>query len=201
MDLALSWSFLGLYVVMGLLRAYFTWRAGRSRTAAPIEEAIARRVLLYLLIAAQVLVNTLYGFWAVLGFCAWFGVGAVTIAVEIRIAGGAVAGLGLLGMIWTHRSLGRQFSRELVVQKQHELITRGPYAYVRHPLYTFLIMFFVGTAVLASHWANLGLCAALVALLVSRIPVEERMMSKHFGEKYAEYRQRTGALLPRLRKP
>jgi protein-S-isoprenylcysteine O-methyltransferase Ste14 len=101
--------------------------------------------------------------------------------------------------IWARVSLGRMWSiSPNVLQADHQLRTDGPYGITRHPIYTGLSGMLLGTLLLN------GLGVALVAVvvgavvLVSRIPVEERLMSRTFPEEYARYRGRVPRLVPGL---
>ena len=81
---------------------------------------------------------------------------------------------------------------------QGQLVVKGLYRWVRHPMYTVLFGYFVGLALVSASWLIAFLTAASIVVLYRRIGVEERMMSEQFGEEYEEYARRTGRLLPRL---
>ena len=75
-------------------------------------------------------------------------------------------------------------------------VTRGPYAVVRHPLYVgWMIAFWATPTMTVTH---LVFAALLTAYMLIAIPFEERNLVQHFGEKYTEYRQRVGGLIPRV---
>jgi protein-S-isoprenylcysteine O-methyltransferase Ste14 len=111
-------------------------------------------------------------------------------------------GLMLLALGWlhaVHAHLGRQHAPGLRVRADHELITSGPYAWVRHPMYTGLFCFFLAAGVVADNLILTGAAAANVASISLRIRHEESMLREAFGEAYRAYEQRTGLLWPRLR--
>jgi protein-S-isoprenylcysteine O-methyltransferase Ste14 len=102
--------------------------------------------------------------------------------------------------MWTFTNLGRQYSPLLRVRKDQLLVTSGPYAYVRHPLYTFGFPFMFGLALVAANWfVLLSAGVALTLLVTVRVPREEAMLTEAFGDAYRDYAKRTGRLLPRWR--
>ena len=121
---------------------------------------------------------------------------AVNSATEILGILICTAGLGLA--FWARIILGRNWSGLVVIKEGHELIQSGPYQYVRHPLYTGLIVGMLGTVIALSPTGTA--CALLVAWVVAfsiKSRSEERAMTQEFGEQYAEYRKRVRwAILP-----
>ena len=135
----------------------------------------------------------------------WFVRGRWTI-LPFRDAGVALAGavLALTGALiaaWAKARLGRLFSTQLGVQVEHQLVTTGPYAVVRHPIYQGLINFALGSAL---FWNDMGLLVVGVLFSIYfalQARVEERLFARHFGAEWERYRERTPALFPRLRRP
>jgi protein-S-isoprenylcysteine O-methyltransferase Ste14 len=104
--------------------------------------------------------------------------------------------LGLLFTVWARVYLGRNWSGVAAVKADHELITGGPYRWVRHPIYSGLALAFVGTAMAVGRWrAVLAVALALIAI-AQRIVVEERFMRQQFGVAYDRYAERVRALVP-----
>jgi protein-S-isoprenylcysteine O-methyltransferase Ste14 len=85
-----------------------------------------------------------------------------------------------------------------MLRANHELRTDGPYAVTRHPIYTGLLGMLLGTVLLNGLGVSLALLVVGVAVLVTRIPIEERLMSKTFPDEYARYRERVPRLVPGL---
>lgn len=115
----------------------------------------------------------------------------------------AVGGLGLTiaGLAfaaWARDVLGRYWSGRVIIQSSHELITAGPYAYVRHPLYTGLLIAMFGTALVSSELGSLVGLPLAIGFFMLKAQREERILEAEFGAVYANYRARTGGLLPRL---
>jgi protein-S-isoprenylcysteine O-methyltransferase len=117
-----------------------------------------------------------------------------TPAVQWTGFGITVAGIGVA--VLARIMLGRNWSGMVTVKEDHELIRNGPYALVRHPIYSGLLLALLGTAVFyARVGALLGVAvAALGWRLKSRI--EESFMEQEFGPEYAEYKQHARALIP-----
>jgi protein-S-isoprenylcysteine O-methyltransferase Ste14 len=100
--------------------------------------------------------------------------------------------------IWARLSLGRMWSASPdVVQADHELRTDGPYAITRHPIYTGLAGMLLGTVLLNGLGVTLAFLLVGAVFLATRIPIEERLMSKTFPDEYAQYRERVPRFVPR----
>lgn len=115
----------------------------------------------------------------------------------LRLSGALLSAAALVMLSFVHRALGRHWSASLRVREDHRLVTRGPYARVRHPMYTALISNMVGLSLVAANLSVLLPRAVQITLLLLRLGKEERMMLAHFGEEYRSYMARTGRLLPR----
>ena len=97
----------------------------------------------------------------------------------------------------SHADLGTNWSITLEVREQHRLITQGVYYRIRHPMYSALILYSLGQALVIPNWvagpANL---VAFAILFTLRVHAEEQMMSDTFGDEYATYAARTKRLVP-----
>ena len=104
---------------------------------------------------------------------------------------------GLLLRWWAIITLGRFFTVDVTIEKDHELVERGPFRVVRHPSYTGVLLAFVGFALTLGNWA--ALLVILVPIFVAfirRMNVEEEALSRALGARYAEYMTRTKRLVP-----
>jgi protein-S-isoprenylcysteine O-methyltransferase Ste14 len=126
----------------------------------------------------------------------WFNRFAIPLPAWSRWFGAVLSAISIPFLIWVHYALNKEWSTNLRIRKEHQLVTSGPYQWVRHPMYCLLFTFFVGLTLLSSSWPVLALAALSIAFLYRRIGIEERMMLEHFGEEYRAYIQSTGRLLP-----
>jgi protein-S-isoprenylcysteine O-methyltransferase Ste14 len=119
--------------------------------------------------------------------------------LRIQYAGIALTWLGVAFAIWARYCIGQNWSGRVTVKVDHELIQSGPYAFVRHPIYTGLLLANAGAALFIGKWRCI---AGLVILLIEmsrKASKEEGFMVSEFGEKYQDYRRRSGFLIPKLR--
>jgi protein-S-isoprenylcysteine O-methyltransferase Ste14 len=115
----------------------------------------------------------------------------------VRIAGVAVYLIGLALRLWSMRALGDAFSYDLKVREGQALKTTGPYAVIRHPSYTGLLLWSVGVALFNPSIPGLAvILITTVPQMVYRIRIEEQMMRERFGEKWLDYCRTTSALVP-----
>jgi protein-S-isoprenylcysteine O-methyltransferase Ste14 len=111
------------------------------------------------------------------------------------ILGDLLALAGLFIAIWARVILGGNWSARVTLKENHELVQRGPYRLVRHPIYSGLLLMVAGTAILA------GQVSAFVALVICfcgfwmKLRQEEALLTKHLLG-YSEYMRRTKALVP-----
>jgi len=110
--------------------------------------------------------------------------------------------LGLAGtalLAWTHLTLDRFFSGTLQIEEGHQLITGGPYRWMRHPMYTALLAVALAWTLLSASLLIGALwLGTMIGLFFTRMPREEAMLLAQFGDDYRAYMKRTGRLLPRL---
>ena len=115
------------------------------------------------------------------------------------VAGVMCLVIGLWLFYRSHADLGTNWSITLEVREQHRLVTQGSYRWIRHPMYSALVLYAVGQALAIPNWvagpSDLIAFAVLVAL---RLPAEEKMMVQQFGDEYAAYAARTKRLVPRV---
>ena len=105
---------------------------------------------------------------------------------------------GLVFAIWARLILGRNWSGVITLKEEHELIERGPYRIVRHPIYTGILAMFAGTAIATGYFGGFsGLLLVFVSFWL-KLKREEDLMLRHFPDKYAVYQRRVKCIIPFL---
>ena len=106
--------------------------------------------------------------------------------------------LGLLIACWSRYLLGKNWSVSVQKKEEHELIKNGTYRLIRHPIYSGLILMFLGNAIIVGRWR--GLIGVLIVFISFwfKLKKEEKWMTDLFGNKYLEYILNTKALVPWL---
>jgi protein-S-isoprenylcysteine O-methyltransferase Ste14 len=106
----------------------------------------------------------------------------------------------VVGLWLFHRShvdLGPNWSITLEVREQHQLVTRGVYRWVRHPMYLSLLIFSAGQVLVIPNWlVGPSYGVAMLLLILLRLGPEERMMLEEFGKDYETYMATTKRLVP-----
>jgi len=114
----------------------------------------------------------------------------------MRYAGLALNVLGAAMRVAAAVTLGKQLSGYVTLQKDHELVTRGIYGVMRHPMYAGLLLAFPGWALVLRSQLTIPLLVVILVFVILRIGQEEKLLAEHFGAEFAAYRQRTWRLLP-----
>ena len=187
------WFYKSFFTVVWILFfVYWQIRAAHTKTTQRVEP-VASRVLrivicviaIALLLPMRIPLPWLYvqlwpaGFWPF-----WLGA-AVTIA-------------GLLFAVWARGYLGRNWSSAVTIKQDHELITTGPYAVVRHPIYTGILTGFLGMAIAVSQVRGFVTLALFLLAFWLKLRREEEWMRSQFGEAYVRYADQTAVVVPYL---
>ena len=129
------------------------------------------------------------------GLTGWF----LPPRLHFLVATGAIVQAGfLLLAVWARRHLGRNWSAEVRIAVDHQLVRTGPYRLLRHPIYTAMLGMFLGTAIASSQYHALIGLAMLVAAYLRKTRLEEEILRQAFGADYDAYRRDTWALVPLL---
>lgn len=120
------------------------------------------------------------------------------------LSGPVLAGLGLalwaagLGLaVWARLYIGRNWGMPMTKREKPDLVTTGPYRYVRHPIYSGIILGLLGTALATSLYALIAV-AVLAGVFIYSATREERFLAEEFPDSYPPYRARTKMLVPFL---
>jgi len=106
--------------------------------------------------------------------------------------------VGIAFAIWARYHLGKNWSGDVTIRQDHKLIRTGPYAWVRHPIYTGMLIALAGTALwVARYRALVGLAMFLVGFR-RKANKEEAFLAQQFGSDFEQHRQHTGFFLPHL---
>src|SRR5579884_3514715 len=119
-------------------------------------------------------------------------------SAPVRIAGLVITVAGLALALWARVHLAENWSSRVRIRVGHELIRTGPYAHLRHPIYSGVLLGVIGTAVEVGRWRAL---VSVVLILISywiKGRREDAVLAREFGEAWVEHRRHAGFLLPRF---
>lgn len=116
----------------------------------------------------------------------------------IYFAGLALLLAGVYTAFWARHTLGTNWSGRVTIKEDHELVTHGPYRWVRHPIYSGLLLAVGGSTLTLDRIGGLVATLLIIGMCTYKLRLEEHMLDRHFGEAYAEYKLRTWALIPPL---
>jgi len=195
-------AFIILLVALFAMRFYYMIKVRRSGgRLMPDKKAVAREG------GRGVLLIRVVGFFALMAFLVMYIIGMDWVDLFffplpswLRWVGFALGLITVVFWTWTQITLDTQWSAQLQLTKNHQLVATGPYAWLRHPLYTGLIGWSFSLALLTANWVFVAVCLLASFGLLWRIPREEQMMLEAFGDEYKAYMQRTGRFFPRMRK-
>src|SRR6516164_5489528 len=105
---------------------------------------------------------------------------------------------GLCFAVWARMHLGKYWSGRITLKENHRVIQTGPYALVRHPIYSGLILALFGTAITLGTISAFAGFAFMLISLVRKLKIEETWLRYQFGAEYEAYQNRVKALIPRF---
>jgi len=199
-EMVFRYAFLLLLLMLIAMRVVFMVRVRRSGgRIMPDETAIKReggRGFFIFRVAAFV---ALMGFLVMYFLGAkWIDVFSFPLPAWLRWTGLAIGFISVIFWTWTQLTLDTQWSAQLQLTEHHHLVTTGPYARIRHPLYAGMLGWGMALSLLTANWIFVAVSLLAIAGLLWRVPKEEQMMIEAFGEEYKAYMQRTGRYFPRL---
>lgn len=172
--------------------AYWVWNAHGIKAPVRTQARWLRLVAYWLPLALAVVL---------LGPCEWFGdcplrERFVPKHIAVKWIGLAMTVAGIAFACWARHLLGRNWSSEVQIKQDHQLIQAGPYRTLRHPIYTGLLLAFLGTALKVGDWRGLLAVALVAGSFWFKLRQEERWLLERFGAPYADYMRHTRALIP-----
>ena len=115
----------------------------------------------------------------------------------IQMLGALLTAVGVAFAIWARRHIGKNWSAQVTIRKEHDLIRTGPYAHIRHPIYTGLLFAIAGTAIAIGEYRALLAFALVFVGFAFKAKREELLLTKEFGPAFDDHRRQTGFFLPR----
>ena len=167
------------------------WAAGALTTKRTVRNETGASLLFHLLLAtagfALAFRNVHYG---------PLGWQFVPDSALIAYAGLALTVAGVAFAIWARIFLGRNWSAAVAIKHNHTIIRGGPYAIVRHPIYSGGLLALLGTALVVGEVRGLVAVALVFIAWWTKLSVEEKFLSEQFGAEYAQYQREVKALIP-----
>lgn len=113
-----------------------------------------------------------------------------------QIVGSVLTAAGVGFAIWARATLGANWSGAVTIKRQHEIVRDGPYRWVRHPIYTGVLLGAFGTAVELGLLRGFIALAVLIGAFLVKLSREEKLLSEHFPDQYPDYRLATKRIVP-----
>lgn len=118
---------------------------------------------------------------------------------QVRWLGLLSCMFSLILLKWLHTHLAGNFTGTVMIRPKGNVVTTGPYHFVRHPMYISFLLLGIGILLLTANWfLGGGFLLVILAVIVLRTSIEEAALEAAYGEEYALYKQKTGAFIPRL---
>ncbi len=128
----------------------------------------------------------------------WLGYQLIVKGVATGLAGNFICAIGLLFAVWARRTINSNWNDTTALTKRHKLVQQGPYRLVRHPIYTGLLLIWLGSAI------TLGEARGFLALVITfwglwnKLQQEEALLCQQYPIRYPEYKQKVKTLIPFL---
>ena len=182
--LACLWAAFGLYWVVSAARGTHATKSGEASAYRLFRIPVL--ALIFILLLTK---------WLRIGPLAWRFIpdGDVT-----RGLGLALTVIGIATAVWARRHLGRYWSDKVVLKVDHKLIRSGPYTYMRHPIYSGVLLGVAGTALAVGEWRGVLAFAMLAINYSLKARKEERLLSTQFAQEFEVYKRHSGFLIPRF---
>jgi len=190
-----AWQHISVESWLWLIFALYWFIASRTTAKTKARESLSSSLTRNLVLALA----------GALLFARWFSIGLlgrrfVAPLPSVWLAGVLLTAAGLAFAFWARYHLGRNWSGQITLKEGHTLICTGPYRYLRHPIYSGIVVAIVGTALTVGRYR--ALLAVVLAFLSFwwKARQEDAWLARAFGEEFERQRLRTGRLLPRFRR-
>lgn len=184
---------IAIFLTGAIISVSFRIKAERQGGRMKTNEGSQLLVVLRLLALVAILpllgymINPQWVTWAQMPIPTWVrGLGAVVAALMIPL------------IVWMYRAIGSNVSPTQATRQNHQLVTSGPYRWIRHPLYTFGFTFVCGLTLLSALWWVAITMIPPMVILMLRTPIEEARLVEAFGDEYRNYMKRTGRFFPKV---
>lgn len=163
---------------------YSAPKAKRTLSGSFSGIGIAWRLIIVILVIFIAKVQPKFLLQTFVSFSIWWGVGGCILAM-----------VGVSIAVWARYYLGRNWGMPMTIKENAELVTTGPYRWVRNPIYTGVILALMGTGLVAGTWWFV-ICVASIVYFIVSVFQEEKIMLKAFPNTYPAYKARTWRLVP-----
>ncbi len=188
-----KYAFISVFSLLTLMRFWFKYKSGAIHDGLPLRKEGVCLVLIRWVLGSVLIVSVVF----YLFYPDLFPQCYIRMHPGLRIVGICISLDALFLIYLVHRELGRYFSSTLVLRNDHKLIKSGPYAVVRHPMYSSYLLLFLGSFLISENWC-IGLLgmSIILTLMTLRIGKEEAMLLDRFGSEYEAYRNSTDMFIP-----
>ena len=178
-------------IINWLLFLLYWWLMSRKVKAAVYAQSSAERYiyLFFLLLSFLLLYTPLFAIGPL-------GHQIIPVNEITGMCGAIVSTSGVAFAIWARKTLGDNWSGNVTIKREHELIQSGPYKIVRHPIYTGFEICFLGAAVTIGQLKGFAALGIIFLNHLNKIKLEEKIMCEQFPEEYARYSKRVKRLIP-----
>lgn len=186
-----QWVHLAGYAWIAFLFYWFlsAWKLKATKRRESFAERLGH--ILPMAVAFYLLFNDAASF-------AWLGRRLVPFSPAIGATGLALTCAGVGFAIWARWHLGENWSGSVTLKAGHELIRTGPYRFIRHPIYTGILLATIGTTLALDEWRGVISCGLVLITFYFKARREERFLAQEFGSGFDEHARHTGMFLPRL---
>lgn len=182
---ALEWAWVAFAI-------YWLIAARTGKAAQTSESSLYRILRLFLLLVTFTL---LFANWTGIGFV---GQRFLPPTQSLAYVGFTLAIVGMAIAVWARVSLGQYWSDKVLLKIGHQLIRSGPYARMRHPIYSGVLLGVAGSALVVNQWRGVLAFVLLLANYSVKASREDKILARAFPEDFPEHKKQAGFLLPRL---